>query len=177
MRLEPMKRRHKLSWRGGASVVLMAFVTACGASPTVESEPSLGSSTRHEFVTVAGGQLELWCGGGDGPTVMFLAAIGGDHSLLPIAERLTDDVYACFYDRPGDGPPPPDRPRTAGRDAADLHELLAVADLDTPVVLVAHSYGGLIAVIPSLRASGGDRGRGICRRFATPALRSSSTPS
>jgi pimeloyl-ACP methyl ester carboxylesterase len=99
------------------------------------------------LVTVAGGQLELWCGGGDGPTVMFLSAIGGDHSLLPVAARLTDRAHTCFYDRPGDGPPPPDSPRTAGRDAADLHELLAKADIPTPVVLVAHSYGGLVAVI------------------------------
>jgi pimeloyl-ACP methyl ester carboxylesterase len=101
----------------------------------------------HEFVTVAGGQLELWCGGGDGPTVMFLSAIGGDHSLLPMAGRITDGAFACFYDRPGDGPPPPDKPRTAGSDAADLHELLAQAEIPAPVVLVAHSYGGLIAMI------------------------------
>ena len=147
MRLGPMKRRYKLTCLGGASFVLMAVVTACGARPTIESEPSLGSSTRHEFVTVAGGQLELWCGGGDGPTVMFLSAIGGDHTLLSMAGRLTDKAYACFYDRPGDGPPPPDKPRTAGSDAADLHELLAAAEIPTPLVLVAHSYGGLIAVI------------------------------
>jgi pimeloyl-ACP methyl ester carboxylesterase len=78
---------------------------------------------------------------------MLLSGIGGDDSLVSIGLQLTDSVYACFYSRPGDGPPPPDRPRTAGSDAADLHELLAVADIPTPVVLVAHSYGGLIAVI------------------------------
>ena len=100
-------------------------------------------------MTVAGGQLDLWCEltGGDGPTVMFLSGIGGDHSLMQIGQQLSHDVYACIYDRPGEGPPPPDRPRTAGSDAADLHELLAVADIPTPVVLVAHSYGGLIADI------------------------------
>jgi pimeloyl-ACP methyl ester carboxylesterase len=82
---------------------------------------------------------------------MFLSGIGGDHSLIPIGERLTRETYACFYDRPGDGPPPPDRPRTAGSDAADLHELLAVAEIPTPVLLVAHSYGGLIAVIAAAK--------------------------
>jgi pimeloyl-ACP methyl ester carboxylesterase len=66
---------------------------------------------------------------------------------MQIGQQLSHDVYACIYDRPGEGPPPPDRPRTAGSDAADLHELLVVADIPTPVVLVAHSYGGLIAVI------------------------------
>ena len=98
--------------------------------------------------TVAGGQLEYWCDG-EGPTVVFLSAFGGDDSLAPIARRLADEAYVCFYFRPGDGPAasPPDRRRTAGSDAADLHELLAVAGLPKPVVLVAHSYGGLIADI------------------------------
>jgi pimeloyl-ACP methyl ester carboxylesterase len=82
---------------------------------------------------------------------MFLSGIGGDHSLLTFGTRLTDEAYACFYDRPGDGPPPPDRPRTAGSDAVDLHELLDVAEIPTPVVLVAHSYGGLIAAIAAAK--------------------------
>ena len=106
----------------------------------------------HEFVTVAGGQLEYWCDG-EGPTVVFVSAFGGDDSLEPIARQLADEAYVCFYFRPGDfhfrpgDGPVPDRPRTAGSDAADLHELLAVAGLPKPVVLVAHSFGGLIADI------------------------------
>ena len=85
--------------------------------------------------------------------MVFLSAFGGDDSLAPIARRLADQAYVCFYFRPGDfsfrpgDGPPPDRPRTAGSDAADLHELLAVAELPKPVMLVAHSYGGLIADI------------------------------
>jgi len=101
---------------------------------------------------VAGGEIEYWCDG-EGPTVVFLSAFGGDDSLAPIARRLADEAYVFFYFRPGDfhfrpgDGPPPNRPRTAGSDAADLHELLAVAELPKPVVLVAHSYGGLIADI------------------------------
>ena len=124
-------------------------LAGCGGAQvlsTFERVSSPPTAVRQEFVTVTGGELELWCGG-DGPTVMFLSGIGGDHSLKGFGVRLTDQAYACFYDRPGDGPPPPDKPRTAGSDAADLHELLAVAEIPTPVVLVAHSYGGLIAVI------------------------------
>jgi pimeloyl-ACP methyl ester carboxylesterase len=154
-----MRRRYEFAWTAGASAIVIAVVTACGVLPTgtatpsttVASPPTLAAPTvRHEFVTVAGGQLELWCDG-EGPTVLFLSAIGGDHSLIPIGQRLTGDAYACFYDRPGDGPPPPDRPRTAGSDAADLHELLAAAHIPTPLVLVAHSYGGLVAVIAAAK--------------------------
>ena len=82
--------------------------------------------------------------------MVFVSAVGGDDSLEPIARQLADEAYVCFYFRPGDLPPGdgrPDRPRTAGSDAADLHELLAVAGLPKPVVLVAHSFGGLIADI------------------------------
>ena len=98
-------------------------------------------------ITVAGGELDVWCDGGEGPTIIFLAAIGGDDTLLPIAERFSDEANACFYFRPGDGETaaPPD-PRSAASDAADLHELIVSAELATPAILVAHSYGGLIAM-------------------------------
>ena len=155
-----MTRRHEFARTAGAFAVLIAGVTACGVrptgtmtpSPTVASTlPSPAATIRHEVVTVAGGQLELWCEG-EGPTVMLLFGSGGDGSLIPIGTRLSGDAYACNYNRPGDGQgPPPDRPRTAGSDAADLHELLAVAHIPTPVVLVGHSYGGLIAVIAAAK--------------------------
>jgi pimeloyl-ACP methyl ester carboxylesterase len=97
-------------------------------------------------VTVNGHPLHVTCRGGPGPTVVFEPGIGGDHSLWPIADRVRDRALACLYDRPGDGEaPPPDRPRTARGDVADLHELLAAAGIATPVVMVGHSYGGLIA--------------------------------
>ena len=121
-----MTRRHEFARTAGAFAVLFAGVTACGErptgtmtpSPTVASTlPSPAATIRQEFVTVAGGQLELWCEG-EGPTVMLLSGSGGDGSLIPIGTRLGGDAYACNYNRPGDGQgPPPDRPRTAGSDA------------------------------------------------------------
>ena len=98
-------------------------------------------------MTVAGGELDVWCDGGEGPTIIFLAAIGGDDTLRAIAERFSGEANACFYFRPGDGETaaPPD-PRSAASDAADLHELILTAELATPAILVAHSYGGLIAM-------------------------------
>jgi pimeloyl-ACP methyl ester carboxylesterase len=86
------------------------------------------------------------CGGGPGPTVVFEEALGGDRTLWPIAERIREHAYACVYDRPGDGnSAAPDVPQTARADVADLHHLLEEADIPRPVVLVGHSYGGLIA--------------------------------
>jgi hypothetical protein len=45
--------------------------------------------------------LHIECSG-SGPTVLFEAAIGGDHALWPIADRLRDYAYACTYDRAGE---------------------------------------------------------------------------
>lgn len=86
------------------------------------------------------------CGGGPGPTVVFEEALGGDRTLWPIAERIREHAYACVYDRPGDGnSAAPDEPQTARADVAGLHSLLEEANIPRPVVMVGHSYGGLIA--------------------------------
>ena len=83
-----------------------------GASPA-------GPELRHEFATVTGGELEYWCDG-EGPTVVFLSAFGGDDSLAPTARQLADEAYVCFYFRPGDFYSRPlqgfdqERPRPAG---------------------------------------------------------------
>jgi pimeloyl-ACP methyl ester carboxylesterase len=117
---------------------LLVAVTAC-------SSAFEGSG---EFFTLSGGEVHLWCDGDQEPSVVFLAAIGGDDTLVPLAEDLAGEATTCFYVRPGDGDTqPPAHPRTASADATDLHELLAAADISTPTVLVAHSYGGLIALI------------------------------
>jgi pimeloyl-ACP methyl ester carboxylesterase len=101
-----------------------------------------------QILVVSGGQVHLWCEGDSGVSIVFLSAIGGDDTLVPIAERLADDAIVCFYDRPGDGDTePPDQPRSAADDAADLHELLSAAEIATPAVLVAHSYGNLVALV------------------------------
>lgn len=104
------------------------------------------SSDKEANFTVNGNEVYVSCSGGPGPTVIFEAAIGGDHSLWPIAEQIRTRAYACVYDRPGNGESSvPDQPMTARADVADLHELLQVAGIPRPVVMVGHSYGGLIA--------------------------------
>lgn len=135
-----------------ASVVAFLIIlglTACAGNPAaspVTTRPPLA-----EAFTVNGHELHVWCSGGPGPTVVFEAAVGGDHTLWPIAVRIRDEAYACVYDRPGNGDsPPPDKPMTAKSDAADLHELVATDDIPGPIVIVAHSYGGLIALIEAV---------------------------
>jgi pimeloyl-ACP methyl ester carboxylesterase len=98
---------------------------------------------------VAGHEVYLACEGGPGPTVMFEAAVGEDHTnWLPVADRLRDRAYACTYDRAGVGRSSKPKPALSARQhAGQLHELLEVAELPRPVILVGHSYGGLVAMI------------------------------
>jgi pimeloyl-ACP methyl ester carboxylesterase len=125
------------------AVLLMLSLSACNGDVT--------ASRQGQPVTVNGHELNVYCAGGSGPTVVFEAAIGGDRSLWPIAERIRDKAHACVYDRPGNGDSPaPAEPMTARTDAADLHQLLATGAITGPIVLVAHSYGGLIALVEAV---------------------------
>ena len=98
------------------------------------------------LVSVGTHRLHIRCDGDRAPTVVFDAALGGSSlswSLVqPAVARFT---RACSYDRAGfgwsDAGP---LPRTAGRSADELHELLRAAAVSRPYVLVGHSYGGLV---------------------------------
>ena len=129
-----------MSQRLAISTLAAVLISAAACASAFEGDG--------QVLGLPGGQVHLWCDGEQQPAIVFLAALGGDDTLVPIAEELADEATTCFYYRPGDGDTnPPAEPRTAAADAADLHELLAAADIDTPAVLVAHSYGGLVAVI------------------------------
>jgi pimeloyl-ACP methyl ester carboxylesterase len=103
-------------------------------------------------VAVGGSEIYLRCDGGPGPTVVFEAAVGEDHTnWLPIAERLRDRAFACVYDRTGVGRSTKPRPAASAADhAAQLHELLEAVDIPRPVLLVGHSYGGLVALLAAV---------------------------
>lgn len=91
-------------------------------------------------------RLHLRCEGDGAPAVVFDAALGASSlswSLVqPSIARVT---MACTYDRAGfgwsDAGP---MPRTAGRIAAELHQLLRAAPVPPPYTLVGHSFGGLV---------------------------------
>jgi pimeloyl-ACP methyl ester carboxylesterase len=69
--------------------------------------------------------------------------------VLPSVARFT---RVCTYDRPDirlgdDVTTPRPQPHTVDDDVSDLHALLKALGEPGPVVLVAHSYGGLIATL------------------------------
>ncbi len=98
------------------------------------------------LVSVGQHRLHIRCHGEGGPPVIFDAALGGSSLSWSLVQRAVAHLtLACSYDRAGfgwsDAGP---LPRTAGRIADELHELLHAAAVPPPYVLVGHSYGGLV---------------------------------
>jgi pimeloyl-ACP methyl ester carboxylesterase len=112
--------------------------------------------------------MYLTCQGTGRPTVVLIsgginsAAIWSmpydfDHPGKTVFPQVAKDTRVCAYDRPGTASPAPNdqitvgtstpvaQPITAANGVVDLHTLLRAAKVPGPYVLVAHSFGGLIA--------------------------------
>ncbi|WP_116048516.1 alpha/beta hydrolase [Amycolatopsis palatopharyngis] len=81
------------------------------------------------------------------PTVVLESGLASPLQTWEWVQRALSDVTrtvayeraGCGWSKPGPGP------RSVPRLAGELRELLAALDIDGPVVLVGHSFGGLIA--------------------------------
>ena len=108
------------------------------------------------LVDVGTHRLHIRCAGQGTPAVIFDAALGASSlswSLVqPAIARVTT---ACAYDRAGfgwsDAGPVP---RTAGRIADELYELLRREAVRGPYLLVGHSFGGLVTRLFASRHPG-----------------------
>jgi pimeloyl-ACP methyl ester carboxylesterase len=83
------------------------------------------------------------------PRVVFIAQLGtGGDSWRPVLDRLPG-ITSVTYDRPGTGSaeprPAPNPPLPHSAFARELACLLDQRGITEPVVLVGHSFGGLIA--------------------------------
>jgi pimeloyl-ACP methyl ester carboxylesterase len=83
--------------------------------------------------------LNLYCSGEGSPTVI----LEGGYSWITVQPEIAKFTRACWYDRAGHGwSDPGPYPRTSAAIAGDLHELLRVAAIPPPYVLVGASFGG-----------------------------------
>jgi pimeloyl-ACP methyl ester carboxylesterase len=125
-----MRHNHFATWI--ASFVIAAV---CGCS-------TLPNSSQIEY---QGSKFSIAHSAGKSPVVVFQSGLGdGMSAWSAVLQRLPSDVGTFSYDRPGYG----DSSSNLGdRDpcaiARELHELLRVADVRPPYVLVGHSLGGL----------------------------------
>ena len=88
------------------------------------------------------------CQGAGSTTVIFLHSLGGRASDWNWTLSLIADASACKYDRLGVGRSEEAEERHTATDSAEeLRELLEVAGISPPFVLVGHSFGGELALL------------------------------
>jgi pimeloyl-ACP methyl ester carboxylesterase len=106
-----------------------------------------------QLVDVGGFKLHVKCEGSGTPSVVFDAALGGSSiSWAWVQPEIARTNRTCSYDRAGYGwSEPGPFPRTAGGMATELHTLLQRIGIAPPLVLVGHSFGGLIMRIYAAR--------------------------
>ncbi len=143
-------KRHRLLVAAAlaASAAALIGLSLATSAPTLAVAPYGPDRPFGELVSVGGHRLHLHCVGEGAPTVVLEAGIGGNHldwvRAQPGIGRFT---RVCSYDRAGygwseRGP----KPRTVSRITGELRALLDNARIETPVVLVGHSFGGLVSL-------------------------------
>ena len=98
-----------------------------------------------QLVDIGGRSLHLRCTGSGTPTVLLQPGAGEISSNMGwIAPAVAQQTRVCVYDRAGRGwSDPADAPQDGAALVADLHTLLARANVPGPYVLAGHSFGGL----------------------------------
>lgn len=123
-------------------VDLRSMIAAKAESPELQA--------RDELVDIGGYQLHIKCLGNGSPTVILKAALASPSSdwdkVMPEVAKFT---RVCSYDRAGIGKSgsAPNKLRTGQQIVGDLRALLAKTGEVGPYVLVAHSFGGMYAIL------------------------------
>jgi pimeloyl-ACP methyl ester carboxylesterase len=146
-------------------IALVAFLIASPILADSEAEGQIPSTvythSAELFALDGHRRLNMYCVGAGTPAIVFIA--GAWENMMTwrrVQGRASQSARACSYDRAGLGfSDPAQRDSTAENAVDDLKNLLDVANIKTPVVLVGHSAGGLYAML--FAASHRDRVAGI----------------
>ena len=127
-------------------VAVTLGLVACGADDAAAPSPQPTLSSGR--ADIGGYELAYECLGEGEPTVILEAGLGaaGTNEFIGFIDRVAETARVCTYDRAGTGTSdrrPAGEHVTAALMADELHRLLDVLEISTPVVLVGHSYGGM----------------------------------
>ncbi len=136
-----------------AALVAAVALASCGGgeaapSPSRSSDVSPSPEPAGGRADVGGYELAYECRGEGEPTVILEAGLGaaGTSEFVDFIHQVDEVTRVCTYDRAGTGGSD-DRPTgeqvTAGLMAEELHRLVGSLEIQPPVVLVGHSYGGM----------------------------------
>ncbi len=130
----------------GLVVVLLVLAVAGAIYQAIATERAERAyPPPGEMVDVGGYSLHINCVGQGSPTVV-LDAGSGEFSAqwVRVQRQVSDTTRVCAYDRAGMGwsQMGPD-PRDAKQITSELHTLLKGAGIESPYVLVGHSFGGM----------------------------------
>src|SRR5215218_93821 len=98
-----------------------------------------------EMVDVGGYRLHINCVGHGSPTVVLDGGLGEfSAQWVRVQQEVSGTIRVCAYDRAGMGwSEMGPEPRDAKQITGELHTLLSKAGIESPYVLVGHSFGGL----------------------------------
>lgn len=141
-------RRLPSSLRAGVHAAALLCCLAQGVGAGAAAENSVPVAPLGRLVPAGEHRLHLYCTGDGRPTVVLEAGLGGNHLDWILAQpQLSRTTRVCSYDRAGYGwSEPGPKPRTVERISGELALLLRNAGIDGPIVLVGHSFGGLLSL-------------------------------
>lgn len=103
------------------------------------------------IIKVNGRKIHIYCMGENkngNPTVILEAGAGNFYtSWKKVQPELSKETRACSYDRSGLGFSDPSNRKNAKDAAIELKEILTNANIQSPYIIIAHSWGGYIARI------------------------------
>jgi pimeloyl-ACP methyl ester carboxylesterase len=108
-----------------------------------------------QMIDIGGRRLALTCAGAGSPAVILETGLGAESNEWATVQRETSSVSRIMrYDRANRGAS--DRaagPRTALDMIEDLRALLCASQIESPYILVGHSFGGLLVRLYAHRYS------------------------
>jgi pimeloyl-ACP methyl ester carboxylesterase len=124
--------------------VLVAGVGAAYNSLSIRHYRHLAGVPGKRY-DVGGYSMNLYCTGRGAPTIILSSGLGDDITVwAKVQPVLSQHTRVCSYDRAGFGWSEP-QPGSHDADAisSHLHQLIQVAGIQRPVVLVGHSISGI----------------------------------
>jgi hypothetical protein len=150
MAVSPARRVAALVAVLAGTWTLAACSTTSPKATHTAVRPVREAPTRTSYAVEGGRTLHMACQGRGRVPVIFLAG-ANDPAVVwdQVVRLLGPDVLACGFDHAGVAlsSPPATTPTTPAANAADLEAVLKQTGLGHRYVLVAHSLGGVTAVV------------------------------